>query len=263
MKNSAYSLRFFWLISGELWNDWHIADPGLNTTGSLFFFIWGSKRAHLFLKSEAAFLVFPYIFQRKANDIHRRRVITWHVNDPEDKVVSQTERGHLFYSRVSMTQMLTESQPSAVRWPPRTAHPCCWVKPCLCEVTQRHTYTTGSSRSDITARRQWNRGSSWSLTYAFFTLQSITQSAVTAGWWLMSFSTCLSLRAISHNICRTKIRFSNTAETLPQVTCCSVFIQAPGWLCGLVSISTNVPLIHLLLALFQPQDICAQPGKLK
>lgn len=46
------------------------------------------------------------------------------------------------------------------------------------------------------------------------------------------------------------------------MSCWSIFIQAPGWLCGLVSISVNLPLIHLLFPLFQPQDIWAQPGRL-
>lgn len=85
---------------------------------------------------------------------------------------------------------------------------------------------------------------------------------MTAGWWLMSFSTCLSLQVLSQNACWCNIRFSNTAERQPWVSCRSIFIQAPGWLCGLVSISVNLPLIHLLLPLFQPQDIWVQPGKL-
>lgn len=72
----------------------------------------------------------------------------------------------------------------------------------------------------------------------------------------MSFSTCLSLQVLSQKACWCNIRFSNTAERLPYVSCRSIFIQAPGWLCGLVSISVNLPLIHLLLLLFQPLNIC-------
>lgn len=84
---------------------------------------------------------------------------------------------------------------------------------------------------------------------------------MTSGWWLMSFPTCLSLRVIPQNVCECNIRFSNTAKPLPWVYCWSIFTQASGWLCGLLSISVNLPLIHLLFPLLQPQDIWVQPEK--
>lgn len=69
--------------------------------------------AHLFLKTKTCFLL-PQTFQREANDIHRLRVITWHVV-LLSTVMSKALKGNIFYSRGSLTQMLTES-PSALRW---------------------------------------------------------------------------------------------------------------------------------------------------
>lgn len=68
----------------------------------------------------------------------------------------------------------------------------------------------------------------------------------------------MSPRLLSQSTCGCNIRFSNTAvSVLP-----AFFKQAPGCLCGLVSISVNLPLIHLLFSLFQPQDIWVQPETL-
>lgn len=66
-------------------------------------------------ESEEAHVQREASFPPKFNAIHRRGVITWHVNAPEDKVVSRAGRGDSFYSRSSPTQMLTESPPSAWR----------------------------------------------------------------------------------------------------------------------------------------------------
>lgn len=68
----------------------------------------------------------------------------------------------------------------------------------------------------------------------------------------MGFSMCLSLQVLPQNAWRCNISFSYTTESCHHCLAGVFFIQAPGWLCGFVSISVNLSLIHLLLLLFQP-----------
>lgn len=84
------------------------------------------------------------------------------------------------------------------------------------------------------------------------------QNTVTASWWLMSLPWPPS--DITEPMAWYQIL--KHSKNIALNVCWSIFIQASGWLCRLVSISANLPLICLLFRSFQPQDIWAEPGRL-
>ncbi len=69
------------------------------------------------------------------------------------KVVSQAWRGNLYYSRGSVTQMLTESQPSAWRWPP------------VCAQTSKKCHGGAESHCAIRCQVFHNKGQGHMWTY--------------------------------------------------------------------------------------------------
>lgn len=139
--------------------------------------------------------LFPLInvFQRETNDIRRRRVITWHVNNSRRQShVSCLGGGTSLYGGGSLAQMLTGSQPSVSRWRPPCAHAgksrhvCAKSNSAIrCQVIHRWVEeksvdTVGQTRSGVMAHRGWGSRSS-------FVFMCHTNSP-TAGWWLTSLS---------------------------------------------------------------------------
>lgn len=170
--------------------------------------------------------------------------------------MSQAWRENLFHCRGSVPQMLTESQPSVSRWPPLYA----LVMSCFLQsqtvpsavkpFIKKHRDTAGQVHGGVMPHRDPPTLSlvfCGNLSHKTQWLQVGDFALVRAsGWYHITCFMTLNSQ-IQHQCC---LSWRN------------IFIQAPGCLCGLVSISVNLSSIHLLYPLFQLQDMWTRPRRL-
>lgn len=173
-------------------------------------------------------------------------------------VMSKALKANIFYSRGRLTQMLTESA-SASRW---SSCPSCSVVSCLCTGRRCHQLSGYSWREKR-------------LNPILEKLAQVDRRTLFHGTPTQQLRLCLRSE-IYHADCRLVINELLSMSQPPgaitqhvraildsqiQQRCCheclcwSIFIRAAGWLCGLVLISANLPLIQLALPLFQLRDI--------
>lgn len=109
-------------------------------------------RPHTHLYSTAFHSLCPYKRSPSgaSNGIPRHSVIVLHHNDSVDNAIPQSWEGNLFYSRGSLTQMLTESSPSVSIWPPAADSP---ILPCPGFWVSADTHWADGCKTSTRAQR--------------------------------------------------------------------------------------------------------------